>query len=59
MNNQEFQSILAQLERGETPQLTKTVDGQIYTRVFIPKNRLILLGGGHIAQKLPYPSAPK
>ena len=52
MNNQEFQSILAQLERGETPQLTKTVDGQTYNRVFIPENRLILLGGGHIAQPL-------
>lgn len=48
----DFQQILDKLDRGEAPQLTKTVDGQTYTRVFLPENRLILLGGGHIAQPL-------
>ena len=28
------------------------VDGVTYTRVFLPENRLIPLGGGHIAQPL-------
>lgn len=52
MTNFDFQQILDGLEHGETPQLIKTVDGQTYTRVFLPENRLILLGGGHIAQPL-------
>lgn len=52
MTNQEFQEILDALEQGTTPELTKTVDGQTYTRVFLPENRLILLGGGHIAVPL-------
>ena len=52
MTNQEFQQILKDLDQGKTPQLTKTVEGQTYTRVFLPESRLILLGGGHIAQPL-------
>ena len=45
MTNLEFQEILDKLEQGMTPELTKVVDGQTYTRVFLPENRLILLGG--------------
>ena len=45
MTSREFQEILDQLEQGMTPELTKIVDGQSYTRVFLPENRLILLGG--------------
>lgn len=52
MTNFDFQQILDKLDRGETPELIKTVEGQSYTRVFLPENRLILLGGGHIAQPL-------
>ena len=52
MTTQEFQEILDDLEQGMTPELTKIVDGQAYTRVFLPENRLILLGGGHIAVPL-------
>ena len=52
MTNLEFQEILRKLEQGMTPELTKVVDGQAYTRVFLPENRLILLGGGHIAVPL-------
>lgn len=32
--------------------LHRTVDGVEYTRLFRPRERLILLGGGHIAQPL-------
>ena len=52
MTNQDFQQLLDKLSRGETPELTRTVDGQSYTRIFLPDSRLILLGGGHIAQPL-------
>lgn len=52
MTNYDFQQILDKLDQGETPTLTKTVEGESYTRVFLPENRLILLGGGHIAQPL-------
>lgn len=52
MTNQDFQKILDDLLRGITPELSKMVDGVTYTRVFLPENRLILLGGGHIAQPL-------
>ena len=45
MINLELQEILGKLEQGLTAELTKTVDGQTYTRVFLPENRLILLGG--------------
>ncbi|MBQ7801248.1 MAG: XdhC family protein [Oscillospiraceae bacterium] len=52
MTNLDFQEILDGLSRGETPRLTRTLEGRSYTRVFLPENRLILLGGGHIAQPL-------
>ena len=42
MINLELQEILGKLEQGLTAEFTKTVDGQTYTRVFLPKNRLIL-----------------
>lgn len=52
MTNRDFQQILDKLALGETPELIKTVDGLQYTRIFLPENRLILLGCGHIAQPL-------
>lgn len=52
MTNFDFQQILDKLALGETPEFTKTVDGQQYTRIFLPESRLILLGGGHIAKPL-------
>ncbi|MBO4937834.1 MAG: XdhC family protein [Oscillospiraceae bacterium] len=52
MTNQDFQQILDKLDRGEIPSLTKTIEGKTYTRLFLPENRLIILGGGHIAQPL-------
>lgn len=52
MTNHDFQQLPDKLARGETPEFIKTVEGQRYTRVFLPESRLILLGGGHIAQPL-------
>lgn len=52
MTNHDFQQILDKLARNETPELTRTIDGQTYTRIFLPESRLIILGGGHIAQPL-------
>lgn len=52
MTGQEFQEIIDQLALGEAPTLRRTVEGQIYIRQFLPASRLILLGGGHIAQPL-------
>lgn len=46
----EFASILSQLKRGCPVTLTRTVDGTAYTRKFVPTQRLILLGAGHVAQ---------
>lgn len=49
----EFQEILKRVERGEAAVLTRTTeDGTTYLRRFEPHERLILLGGGHIAQAL-------
>ena len=49
---QEFEAILQSLERGERSTLTRTVDGVSYTRHFVPKERLVLLGGGHVSHAL-------
>ena len=56
MINLELQEILGKLEQGLTAELTKTVDGQTYTRVFLPENRLIPLGaatGGNMSERIP------
>ena len=47
-----FQSILAQVRRGEEGVLRFTVEGEEYRRHFRPKERLLLLGAGHVAQPL-------
>ena len=49
---EEFRPILENLEAGRSAVLHRTVDGVEYTRLFRPRERLILLGGGHIAQPL-------
>lgn len=46
----DFVSILEQLKKGCTATLERTVDGTAYTRKFVPTQRLILLGAGHVAQ---------
>ncbi len=52
MANPEFAALLAALDRGEGPTLIRRTEDAVYTRRFLPPDRLILLGGGHIAQPL-------
>ncbi len=52
MNVREFQSILEQVEQGQPAVLIRETEGAVYRRRFRPKERLILLGGGHIAKVL-------
>ena len=52
MIREEFRPILENLEAGRSAVLHRRVDGVEYTRLFRPRERLILLGGGHIAQPL-------
>ena len=44
-----FKNLLKTIERGESVALTLSADGTTYTRRFIPGDRLILLGGGHVS----------
>lgn len=52
MNRSMFQDIYGKAKAGEPAQLELTVDGAEYIRFFCPKERLILLGCGHIGQAL-------
>lgn len=49
MNRRLFKDLLDKLDRGESPVLTLTADGEEYVRRFIRGDRLILLGGGHVS----------
>lgn len=49
---QSLKRILSVCQTGKSAALTFEVDGTEYIRNFRPKERLILLGGGHIAQAL-------
>lgn len=48
----QFQSLLDQIRAGAPGVRTLEAEGTVYTRIFRPGERLILLGGGHIAQPL-------
>lgn len=52
MIKEQFAEILNQTRNNQTAQWTIDINGTVYTRIFRPKERLILLGGGHIAQPL-------
>ena len=52
MSTKEFQEIASALARGKCADLIREVDGVRCIRRFVPTERLILLGGGHIAQPL-------
>ncbi|MBR3135642.1 MAG: XdhC family protein [Clostridia bacterium] len=54
----EFQDILESVRAGREATLTRTVDGRVYTRRFLPPERLVLLGGGHVSLAL-YEAAVK
>ena len=49
MSKQEFKEILEKVRNGEEAELIRTVEGVRYVRRFEPAERLILLGGGHVA----------
>lgn len=48
----EYGSILERIEAGQPGELTRQAEGVLYRRRFLPEERLILLGGGHIARPL-------
>ena len=52
MAGTEFEAIRAKLEGGESAELVREIEGRRYVRRFVPRERLILLGGGHVAQAL-------
>ena len=49
MDRNVFKELLQKLERGESPALTLTAGDDTYIRRFVRGDRLILLGGGHVA----------
>lgn len=49
---QALQQVLEQVRSHRPAQLTLTTEQGTYTRRFQPRERLILLGGGHVAQNL-------
>ena len=48
----EFDAIRKKLEDGESAELVRETGGRRYVRRFVPRERLILLGGGHVALAL-------
>lgn len=48
----QFQTILESVREGKAAALHIEIEGEHYIRNFLPKERLILLGGGHIALPL-------
>ncbi len=48
----EFQDILDAVQAGREADLMRTVDGQTVVRRFLPPERLVLLGGGHVSLAL-------
>jgi len=48
----EFQDILEAVEAGRKADLVRTVNGETLIRRFLPPERLILLGGGHVSLAL-------
>lgn len=52
MASNEFETIREKLENGEGAELIREIEGRRRIRRFVPRERLILLGGGHIALSL-------
>lgn len=50
MKNTEFMGILQSVTCGEPAYLIREFDGHRFVRKFLPKSRLIILGGGHVAE---------
>ncbi len=52
MDNKAFKYIIDKLNRGECPELLFSANGKEYIRRFVKKDRLIILGGGHVSLDL-------
>lgn len=52
MNKEKIREILNTIKKGEPAYLEVSHEGRRYVRKFIPSERLIVLGGGHISQPL-------
>ncbi|MDO4487155.1 MAG: XdhC family protein [Bacillota bacterium] len=52
MIRKEIENIRTMLEAGQTASLSRDIGNRTYIRKFIPRERLIILGAGHIAQPL-------
>ncbi|MGN0704960.1 MAG: XdhC family protein [Lentihominibacter sp.] len=52
MISKEIKNIRAKLETGGNASLTRNIGSRTYIRKFVPRERLIILGAGHIAQPL-------
>ena len=52
MKRSVFRSILTELDSGRRAELRLSVDDTEFTRVFVPRDRLIILGCGHVSQAL-------
>ena len=50
--NSTFSEILSQVEKNELVSMEVTIGGRTYTRLFQPRERLILAGGGNVSQYL-------
>ena len=48
--DREFETILKELDQNREATLSRTVSGKTYTRQFAQKERLTLLGAGHVSQ---------
>ena len=48
--NTEFKNIVESIKNKQITSLTRTANGEEYHRRFIPEDRLILLGAGHVSQ---------
>lgn len=52
MRKVEVDQILKELQKGKAAYLRRDINGRLFLRKFSPTERLIILGGGHIAQPL-------
>ncbi len=52
MPQREFQELGRILEQGGNAEFAREIEGRRYVRRFVPRERLILLGGGHVARSL-------
>lgn len=48
--NKEFKNVIDAIDAKQITSITRRVNGKEYNRRFIPENRLILLGAGHVSQ---------